>query len=362
MVLDGIGKEPNVEDRNIIIVSQDGSSAYNGFLEDSSEHFHTGKQSFEETYGEYIAGYQRWNGKLAETFNPDKLGLAMDTYVFDVTTSEDNKETSSDYHRVGTVVWHLKENSGGERPLVLCFHGGGDTAITTATTAGWPLIAAEEDFILCAVEMHMRTTAAETLQIIDELKKIYAIDESRIYATGFSMGGIKTWDFYQEYPEVFAALAPMGATVGVGQNTQFGSSPAVNESVTVPVIYCGGENSQLQELPFQGLTAVERINYLFDVNKVNRPFDMSIGNKIEWEDDKYGYKGDIVEELKDPDNPGSVTTVRYYKSQDGGIYTALCSISSHAHEIRPFTCRIAWQFMKQFRRMPDGSIQIAGNQ
>ena len=85
---------------------------------------------------------------------------------------------------------------------------------------------------------------------------------------------------------------------------------------------------------------------------------MTLGNKSEWEDSKFGYKGDTVEELTDPANPGSVTTIRYYKSADGKVYTALCSISNHAHEIRPFTCRKAWEFIKQFQRMPDGSIVI----
>ena len=32
------------------------------------------------------------------------------------------------------------------------------------------------------------------------------------------MGGCKTWDLYQEYPDVFAAVAPMDATFDVGCN------------------------------------------------------------------------------------------------------------------------------------------------
>jgi hypothetical protein len=201
-------------------------------------------------------------------------------------------------------------------------------------------------------------TATEVMQVVEQLKEIYSIDTTRMYATGFSMGGVKTWDLFQEYPEYFAALAPMGATTEPGKNTQFYDSPLLNEDVMVPLFYNGGETSQLGELPFQSQTVVSRINYLFKVNRIEMPFEMFIGNRSQWPDSVYGYQGDIVEELTDESHPESVTTIRYYRSDDGNIYTALCSVSHHAHEIRLFTCQKAWQFMKQFRRNPDGSISI----
>ncbi len=47
----------------------------------------------------------------------------------------------------------------------------------------------------------MRTVKA----IIDSLKRAHAIDTSRIYICGISMGGFGTWDALQRYPETFAA-------------------------------------------------------------------------------------------------------------------------------------------------------------
>ena len=124
------------------------------------------------------------------------------------------------------------------------------------------------------------------------------------------MGGVKTWDLYQEYPEKFAALAPMGATVVPGRNSQFSTSPVLNDSVIVPVFYSGGQSSQLRELPFQGQDCIDRINYLFGVNRVDKPFDLSMSNRSEWEDTVYGFKGDIVREFTDETHPESLTTVR----------------------------------------------------
>ena len=35
------------------------------------------------------------------------------------------------------------------------------------------------------------------------------MDEERIYVTGLSMGGFGTWDLASEYPQRFAAIAPI---------------------------------------------------------------------------------------------------------------------------------------------------------
>ncbi len=356
-VLENLSRKPEIQDQNIIIISKgnDDQIDHEGSMQ--SSHYHVCDLSFDRIYEEYIDGFQRWNGQLMETVSLARSGLTMEPLVLEVRASSDNKVVTEDSYQLGAVVYRRSDSKQSQRPLLMCFHGGGDTAITTATIAGWPQIAVEEDFILCAIEMHTRTTATETIEVIEQLKERYAIDESRIYATGFSMGGIKTWDLYQEYPDIFAALAPMGATLDVGQNTQFAEAPVLNENTLVPLIYCGGEQSPLGELPFQNYACINRINYLFHVNDIDTSFHMTLGNKDEWKDSVFGYEGDFVEEYMDASYPDSITRIRYYRSSDGNIYTALCSISNHQHEIRPNTCRLAWEFMKKYSRI-DGCIVI----
>lgn len=48
------------------------------------------------------------------------------------------------------------------------------------------------------------------VELIDEIKKTYSIDSSRMYATGLSMGGFGVWDLLMRYPDLFAAAIPMG--------------------------------------------------------------------------------------------------------------------------------------------------------
>ena len=150
----------------------------------------------------------------------------------------------------------------------------------------------------------------------------------------------------------------MDASVDVGENTQFSKTEKVNSDILLPVFYNAGENSPLAEAPFQEQKCLNRIRYTFEVNKVVKEYDVKMEDKDNWEDKIYGVKGDINETFHDPGFPQSVTTIRSYKSQDGKVYTQLCSISAHQHEIRPYTCRKAYEFMKQFRRNEKGEIEF----
>ena len=65
-------------------------------------------------------------------------------------------------HKVGYFAYY---NNGlfdkGPVPLVLGFHGGGDSAYATASLAEWPEIGQKEGFMTVAVEMHMAVSAKE---------------------------------------------------------------------------------------------------------------------------------------------------------------------------------------------------------
>lgn len=50
---------------------------------------------------------------------------------------------------------------------------------------------------------------AAVMELIGQLQQKYTIDESRIYAMGYSMGGYGTWNLLMNHPDVFAAGIPM---------------------------------------------------------------------------------------------------------------------------------------------------------
>ena len=217
--------------------------------------------------------------------------------------------------------------------------------------AGVWQVAHDHDILYVAIENHLDVTPTEIIDVIEELKDRYSIDEKRIYIGGFSMGSGKSWDMFQEYPELFAGLAPASALFPL-HNNMFGKSleDGINTTVPVPLFYSGGEKSHLTELPFQGKDGVERIQYAAKVNGLKKNFEtISFDEKEKWEDPVFGVAGDRVEEIPD-ETRGSVLTIRYYDSEDGVCRTALASVSGQVHECRHHTNENAWKFISQFTR------------
>ena len=205
-------------------------------------------------------------------------------------------------------------------------------------------------FLLITVENHLNSTATEMVEFLAHLRQKYPIDESRIYASGFSMGGCKSWDLFQEYPSLFAALAPMDATFEVGLNVFGKEAPCeINKDVPVPVFYAGGEITPLPELPFQAEKCVDRIRNLFAVNEVKKPYTAELSDVVNWVNPIWGIDGDSTETFYD-ESRDSVLTVHYFESRDGVVRTALASISGQGHECREHTCEQAWKFMSRFMR------------
>ncbi len=365
LTLEDLSVVPSPEVEDISIVSVGNSEEVNKALLASGNRVTLSDHL--DVIGQYdacIGDYKRWAGKIRRSINFRKQGIAMKPERKTVKTSADNHfyPKGTPEHEVGYVLFYDEKLDLNDKshplPMLLCFHGGGDTAVATAVIGEWPQIARENGFILCAIEMHLNVTASETMQIIADLCCRYAIDKGRIYATGFSMGGIKSWDFYQEYPEAVAAVAPMCATVDVGENTQFSKAFRTNNEILVPVFYVGGEESPLPELPFQEGKCYNRVAHTFKVNRVVKAYDADPEDKNSWEDPVYGVKGDEEEILCDPDFELSTTCVRSFYSEDGRIYTKFASVSHQKHEIRPYTCRLAYSFLKQFRRNENGEIEI----
>lgn len=48
-------------------------------------------------------------------------------------------------------------------------------------------------------------------ELLNDIQKQYPIDQTRIYLTGFSMGGFASWAMASDYPQRFAAIVPQAA-------------------------------------------------------------------------------------------------------------------------------------------------------
>ena len=354
VTLEGLSFMPDVQRKDIPVVSIGNSEEINAALEKACDHLLIqNTRDVEGAFHSFLRPWKRWCGNLEREEDMEEIGMVEEPAFAVVPTSPDNRgdDQGTDIHRIGYIAWY---NQGlldaGKVPVVLAFHGGGDSALHMAHVSGWYRVAKRNNFLLITVENHLNSTATEAVALLEELKKKYPIDEKRVYATGFSMGGIKTWDLFQEYPEVFAALAPMSATVEVGHNVYFRPvEKEINQSKPVPVFYAGGEISPLPELPCQGQKCADRMAWVLKVNDVDRAYAAQYEDRDGWENPVLGVNGDRVERIYDPSRD-STLTIHYFTSRDSVERTAFASISGQGHECREHTCEHAWQFMSRFSK------------
>lgn len=323
----------------------------------------SGVDLYGKAYDSFAKKYLRWVGTLDFNHDFEAMGMVKETGVIEVTTTPENRGdfAGSETHPTGYVAYYNKslfEN--GPAPLLLAFHGGGDSAMHIAESSNWCQVAHDHNFLLVAVENHLNTTAGEVMELLAHLCDRYNVDGSRIYASGFSMGGCKSWDLYQEYPDVFAGLAPMSATFEVGLNAYGEPAPVeINADMITPIFYVGGEITPLPELPFQAQKCLDRMGYVLRVNQCKAKYEVKLEEAEKWAEPIFGIAGDTVEKIDDPSR-GSVLTVNYFESVDGIVYTAFGSVSGQGHECRYHSCENAWKFLSGFRRNEEGKIVRIG--
>jgi len=85
--------------------------------------------------------------------------------------------------------------------------------------------------------------AEALLALLDDVSAKYRVDPSRVYLTGFSMGGFGTWSLGLKHPHRFAAIAPIsggGDLVDIGAGLP-GKRPALQ---ALPIwVFHGGKDT-----------------------------------------------------------------------------------------------------------------------
>ena len=353
--MENLSVVPEVERKDIAILSVGNSEEINKAFSGCENLLIKESADYIVDFDAFVKKFKMWCGKIEIEPDFPALGMTEDVGSVLVQTSEDNTfiPDHPKEHKVGYFAYYnngLFDN--GPVPLVFGCHGGGDSSMYLTFVAGWWELARKYNFLFVSIENHQFVPATEAVAVIEGLKKRYNIDESRIYATGFSMGSGKTWDLFQEYPEVFAGIMPCSALFPV-YTTFFGKpvpEEKLNKTVSVPVFYSGGEKSHLPELPFQADSSLERVKYVAEVNKLKKKFDsVSFEEKDNWEDPIWGIPGDRIEKYRD-ETRDAVLTVHYYDSEDGVCRTAFASVDNQIHECRQHSVETAWKFISQFKK------------
>lgn len=162
-------------------------------------------QFINSEYGEYTANAWYTYATYADPMDEQLLaywerkGLIKEKFADDPAVDDG---ITGDYYVYSPVGAAQSETA---YPVIFCNHGGGENAFS-AETHGFCQIACKEGIILIMAE----TTTPENLYaMLQHVKELYPVDESRIYSTGTSAGGNATKNLAYAYPTLLAAIVPM---------------------------------------------------------------------------------------------------------------------------------------------------------
>ena len=124
----------------------------------------------------------------------------------------------------------------GSVPLLLMNHGGGDDPVQAADDLGWITLAGKKHFAIVAPA---HTSATDVLSsalpaVVKYMLDTYPqLDRSRVYVTGYSMGGGATNRTLYGDASLFAAAVPMSGT----PYTHLPNQTAQFASIDIPVLF-----------------------------------------------------------------------------------------------------------------------------
>ncbi len=136
------------------------------------------------------------------------------------------------------------KTASGKAPLVLAFHGHGDSADNfqgvdlqqhwAQAIVVYPLGLPSTRDGLTGWQVESGKDGDRDLKFVDQMLKTlrqkFSVDDARIYSTGFSNGANFTYLLWAERPQVFAAFAPVAARI----------PPSVHLTVPKPLLHVGG--------------------------------------------------------------------------------------------------------------------------
>jgi polyhydroxybutyrate depolymerase len=191
-----------------------------------------------------------------------------------------------------SYIIHVPESYDGSRPtpLVIVLHGGGGNAKNIGNVSGFNEKADEEGFIVvypdgtgklqrklltwnagfcCGYALENNIDDVKFLRtLIEHLQDQYVINESMVYATGLSNGGIMTYRIGAELSDIIAAIAPVAAQIG-GQTTE-NDTPWQIPDPSNPVSVIAFNGMKDKRVPYDGGPPIDNGSHVYSWMSVNK--------------------------------------------------------------------------------------------
>ena len=236
-------------------------------------------------------------------------------------------------------------------PLVLFMCGTTCDPVANCVDAGWTNLAEEEGFIVISPDYNNYATYSEVDFLLDTVNyatERFPVDESRVYATGFSNGGAASVALASEHPETFAAISAMGWMVDMRR---------IDTGCLMPfqVVQGSGEfterNGAGQPEVMPDEQAAVRSLFLSNdmISSQSRP---DYARTPYW-----GYPPASTRQLEL--DGFSWTIDEYYKDGYANPFAQLIICEDSAHRPRQGEARLAWDFFRPWRRNAAGQLESA---
>lgn len=236
----------------------------------------------------------------------------------------------------------------GTVPLILALHGGGDDPRQFVEEIGLLPLAGSERFAIVAPEHQFIAGILPDVlpRLVRYMLKTYpALDPSRVYVTGYSMGGAATLRAIYGDPSLFAAAIPMAAAGYSGTPEQV----AKMKQYRMPILFM----ASAYDLPGAFDAANGTISGAYQ-KQLNLFLDFNGMKPIESFDFKTypisGFKGDRMTRVK---LNGEYQNHSWYLHDSNGVPMVGVNITEElVHALYPAYGEIAWHFAKHFSRDP----------
>lgn len=247
-------------------------------------------------------------------------------------------------------------------PLILANHGGGDDPVQAVDETGLLTLAGKERFAIVAPRYASDVAGSSVFspspydtngQALPALVKYMLeqypqLDPSRVYVTGYSMGGSATIEAISSAPTLFAAAVPMAAATPTMTSSYVPTDAQAAQftSCDLPILFTTSSfdlpAAMNQAAGTHGDSYLEHINRFLGFNEMKTyTYDFNAYPLV-------GFPADRIVKTK---LNGEYNNTTWYLNNDAGIPMVGVSFTEFLpHGLYPEYGKLAWNFMKHYAR------------
>ncbi len=294
-----------------------------------------------------------------------------DDYRFIIHEHEDILGDDCEHTWFEYIPEAVRKAPGVQVPLLMFLHGGADSPANIANSIKLHELAEEEGFILVHpaatddifwnqdMDPRLNDDCGFLEKLLDYMVERYPIDTTRIYMGGFSNGSSMSQVFAMTHPDRVAAVFANNSASYTYTHTRafaIAGTKKLEYDYRMPVWYMYG--SRDLEFPVvRGCGQQNQYDFWKGYNNITIKLTPYTNTQAAG---GVGIVGDHVEFYQPSSRHPANTymTNRFYSNdpEELNLYNYTLCIGK-GHDSVPYEARLGWNYIKQFRRLPDRSLE-----